>query len=152
MSRSNRRPVIKEARHVRLYHNTILTSPAWRDLNCYARAGYVELSMRYGGRDSNNGRIVYSVREMAKNLNISVPTARERVFKELKEHGFIVETKRGRYGRKRSYASEWRLTEFQCDVTGELPTHAYKHWQGSAQPISTKDFVRRAQSTTRHAA
>jgi hypothetical protein len=129
-----------------------MTTPAWRGLNCYARAGYLELSMRYGGPGSNNGRIPYSVREMAKNLNISPPTAQRRVFKELKDHGFIIETKRGRYGKKRSYASEWRLTEFQCDATGELPTHAYRHWQGSAQPISTKDYVHRAQSTMKDAA
>ena len=148
---SRRRSTIKEARHVRLYHS-IMTTPAWRGLNCYARAGYLELSMRYGGLGSNNGSIPYSVREMAKNLNISPPTAQRRVFKELRDHGFIVETKRGRYGKKRSYASEWRLTEFKCDMTGQLPTHAYRHWQGSAQPISTKDYVNRAQSTIRDAA
>ena len=144
MSR-RRRQTIKEARHVRTYHS-MMTTPAWRDLSCYARAGYLEISMRYGGPNSNNGRIPYSVREMAGNLNISTPTARLRVFKELQEHGFIVETRRGRYGRKRTYASEWRLTEFKCDVTGQAPTHAYQHWQGSSQPISTKDYVRRAQS------
>jgi ribosomal protein S19E (S16A) len=146
-----RRQTIKEARHVRIYNSTLVT-PAWRALSCYARAGYLELSMRYGGPNSNNGRIPYSVREMAENLNISLPTVRRRVFKELKDHGFIVETKRGRYGRKRSYASEWRLTEFKCDVTEEAPTHAYKSWQGSAQSISTKDFVRRAQSMSGRAA
>jgi DNA-binding transcriptional ArsR family regulator len=146
-----RRRTIKEAQHVRIYHSVMVT-PAWRRLSCYARAGYLELSMRYGGPGSNNGKIPYSVREMAENLNISVPTVRSHVFKELKEHGFIVETRRGRYGRKRSYASEWRLTEFKCDATEQAPTHAYRQWQGSAQPISTKDHVRRAQSMTRSAA
>jgi len=58
----------------------------------------------------------------------------------------------GRYGKKRSYASEWRLTEFKCDMTGQLPTHAYRHWQGLATPISTKDYVHRAQSNIRDAA
>jgi hypothetical protein len=130
----------------------MMVTPAWRSLSCYARAGYLELSMRYGGPGSNNGRIPYSVREMAENLNISVPTVRLRVFKELKEHGFIVETRRGHYGRRRSYASEWRLTEFECDATEQAPTHAYRQWQGSAQPISTKDFVRRAQSMIGRAA
>jgi hypothetical protein len=146
-----RRQTIKEARHVRIYH-AMLVMPAWRDLSCYARAGYLELSMRYGGEGSNNGRIPYSVREMADNLNISVPTARNRVFKELVDHGFIVEMKHGRYGKKRNYASEWRLTQFKCDVTDGPPTHAYKHWQGPARPISTKDHVKRAQSMTRDAA
>src|SRR5262249_21396767 len=111
-----------------------------------ARAGYLELSMRYGGPGSNNRRIPHSVREMAENLNIRPPTAQKPVFKKLKEHGFILETKRGRYRKKRNYASGWCMAQFNCDVSGELPTHAYKHWQGSAQPISTKDFVHRAQS------
>jgi hypothetical protein len=145
MSRRHKR-TIQEARHVRLYHQGLLLTPAWRDLNCYARAGYIELSMRYGGKNSNNGRIPYSVREMAENLHISLPTARLRVFRPLQTHGFIVETKRGRYGRKRTYASEWRLTEFACDVTQEPPTHAYRQWQGSAQLIATKDFTQRARA------
>ena len=149
MSRGKRK-TIREARHVRLYHSMMVTD-AWRALGCYARAGYLELSMRYGGEGSNNGRIPYSVREMAKNLNISPPTAQRRVFKQLKEHGFIVEKRRGRYGKKRTYASEWRLTEFKCDLTGEAATHAYRRWQGSAPPISTKDFVHRAQSMGRAA-
>ena len=145
MSWARKKKVMKEARHVRLYHS-LMTAPAWRDLNSYARAGYLEISMRYGGPGSYNGSIPYSVREMAKNLNISVPTVRKRVFKELVDHGFIIETKRGRYGKKRCYASEWRLTEFKCDVTDQLPTHAYRNWKGSAQSISTQDFVQRAQS------
>jgi hypothetical protein len=149
MSQRRKKKVIKEARHVRLYHY-FMTTPAWRDLSCYARAGYLEISISYGGTNSNNGRIPYSVREMAKNLNISVPTARRRVFKELVDHGFIIETKRGRYGKKRRYASEWRLTEFKCDVTDQLPTHAYRNWKGSAQSISTEDFVHRAHSGEVH--
>lgn len=143
---TKRKPTIKDARHVRLYHSMMMT-PAWRDLSCYARAGYIEMSIRCGGPRSNNGRIPYSVREMAANLGISPPTAR-RVFKDLKEHGFIIETRRGRYGRRRTYASEWRLTEFGCDVSDIPPTRDYMKWEGStpSQPVATQDFVRRAQS------
>ena len=144
MSRRRKR-TIPDARHVRLYH-PMMRTPAWRSLNCYARAGYIELSIRYSGPGSTNGRIPYSVREMADNLGISVPTARSRVFKPLKDYGFIVETRRGRYGRRRTYASEWRLTEFACDLTGESATHAYRHWQGASPPIATKDFVDRLNS------
>jgi hypothetical protein len=132
---------VKEARHVRLYITMMMTA-AWRDLNCYARAGYIEMSSRYGGPGSNNGRIPYSVREMAANLGVSPPTA-GKVFKDLKEHGFIIETKRGRYGRRRNYASEWRLSEFGCDVTGQLPTHSYRHWQGPSKSTATTDFLHR---------
>ena len=68
MARKRKIP-IKEARHVRLYMSMTKTH-AWRDLNCYARAGYFEISSRYGGPDSNNGRIPYSGREMAANLKL----------------------------------------------------------------------------------
>ena len=123
----------------------MITTPAWRDLNGNARAAYVEISNRYGGPNSNNGRIPYSSRELAQNLNISKRTAL-RIFHTLQAHGFLVMTRRGRYGRKRTYASEWRLTEIRCDVTGEAPAHAYRHWQGSARPISNRDFVDRSKS------
>jgi hypothetical protein len=103
--------------------------------------------MRYGGPRSNDGRIPYSVREMADNPHVSIPTARLRVFSELQKHGFIVEIRRGRYGRKRTYASEWRLTEFACDLTADPPTHAYRQWRGETpQQIATRDFARRARS------
>jgi len=140
MARKRKIP-IKEARHVRLYMSMTNTH-AWRDLNCYARAGYFEISSRYGGPDSNNGRIPYSGREMAANLNVSRPTA-WRVFRDLQDHGFIVLMKAGRYGRKRRYAAEWRLTEFQCDITGELATHVYRQWQAPIRPPAVADFKER---------
>ena len=134
----------QEARHVRLYM-TMTRTPAWRDLNCFARAGYIEISSRYGGKNSNNGRIPYSGRELASNLGVSRTTA-HRVFKELQDHGFIVLMKAGRYGRKRRYAAEWRLTEFPCNITGELATNAYRHWQGQHSPAAVKDFENRLRS------
>jgi biotin operon repressor len=137
-----KRKPTREARHVRIYVSMIAT-PAWRDLNCYGRAAYIEISSRYGGPKSNNGRIPYSGRELAENLRISKPTA-QRAFNDLQDHGFIVLTKRGRYGRKRRLASEWRLTEFPCDVTEGPPTHAYRHWQGASRPAGVADFVNRA--------
>ena len=140
-----RKQTIREARHVRLYQ-TMTSTAAWRSLNCYARAGYVELSNRYGGPKSNNGRVPYSVREMAENLGVGKATA-QKVFVDLQDRGFIVQTRRGRYGRRRTYASEWRLTEFACDVTGEAPTHAYRHWKGQARPISNHDFLNRARAS-----
>jgi hypothetical protein len=54
-----------EPRHVRLYH-WLTDSPAWKDLNATARAIYVEIAKRYNG--TNNGFIVYSVRQAADEL------------------------------------------------------------------------------------
>jgi AraC-like DNA-binding protein len=139
---AKRRKTVPEARHVRIYVSMMQT-PAWRDLNPYARAAYVEMSSRYGGPDSNNGRIPYSGRDLAQNLNVSKPTAL-RAFKNLQDHGFIVLVKAGRYGRKRRYAPEWMLTEFGYQAEGQEreapPTHAYRKWQGTPPRIAVEDF------------
>ena len=140
MSRRNKH-VIKEARHVKIYH-AMMRTHAWRALSPKARAAYLEISMRYGGVGSNNGRIPYSSRELEQNLKVGRKTAL-RTFKELEAHGFIAMTKKGRYGAKRTYASEWRLTEFACDVSGTPPTHDYRQWQGPALPVAVKDFEHR---------
>ena len=136
-----------QPRFVRLWH-AMMQTPAWLDLDCYARSAYIELSRRYGGPESNNGEIPYSVREMAENLNVSQSTA-IRAFKQLEAHGFIVKVKAGRYHRKRRIATEWRLTEFPCDVTDALPTKDYEKWEGPPRTApSTMDFVHRAQAKT----
>ena len=113
--------------HVRLYH-TMTRTPAWRDLDTAPRAAYCELSSRYGGPGSNNGRIPFSAREMAKALNVSRSTA-WRAFKHLQTHGFIAVKTRGAFSMKRRHATEWRLTEFSCDVTNSVPTRDYQHWK-----------------------
>ena len=123
--------------HVRLYL-TMIETPAWRSLDGNARALYVEIAARYRGPGSNNGKISYSLREAAKALNVGTCTAL-RNFRQLQERGFIVEAVKGSYGGKRR-ASLWRLTEFDCDVTGELATSDFVHWnqnsQGSPQHLT----------------
>jgi DNA-binding transcriptional MocR family regulator len=79
-------------------------------------------------RGSNNGSIPYSLRELADALNVGKATAM-RATKRLQEHGFIVEMKRGAFSLKLRHATEWRLTEFGCDVTGALPSREYRHWK-----------------------
>jgi hypothetical protein len=113
-------------RHVRLYHYMINT-PAWHGLNAVARAIYIEIAKRYAGVGSNNGRIPYSVREAAAELKIGTATA-SRALTALVDHGFIVPVTKGAFSRKVRHATEWRLTEFPCDVTNT--------------PIATKDFMR----------
>jgi hypothetical protein len=113
-------------RHVRLYHY-MLNTAAWRDLNAVARAIYIEIAKRYAGVGSNNGRIPYSVREAGSELKIGTATA-SRALAALVDHGFIVPVTKGAFSRKARHATEWRLTEFPCDVTNT--------------PIATKDFMR----------
>jgi hypothetical protein len=103
----------------------LLNSPAWRSLTGNARALYIEIAQRYNGRD--NGRLSYSVREAAEALHISKSTA-GRLLKILQERGLIICTKRGAFSLKTTKdASEWQLTEHDCD-------HPVAH--------ATKDFMR----------
>jgi hypothetical protein len=126
----------KEARHVRLYH-MMMKSDAWRALDCVARCAWVEIASRYGGQGSNNGRIPYSLREMAEALNVSKATAM-RALRRLQEHGFLVEMKRGAFSLKLRNATEWRLTEFGCDVTSALPSREYRHWKKQNAGVEMK--------------
>lgn len=114
-------------RYVALSH-WMLRTAAWRDLDCVARCAYIELSGRYRGPKSNNGRLPFSVREMAVALHVSKATA-SRAFDRLQDHGFIVEAKRGAFNCKVRHSTEWRLTEFGCDVTNALPTKDYARWE-----------------------
>ena len=120
-------------RHVRLYHS-MLKGTAWKSLDAVARAIYIEISTRYGGPGSNNGRIPYSIREAAKALNIGKTTA-ARGFMDLQDRGFIVAVKRGGFNRKDRHATEWRLTEFDCDVSHERPTRDYDRWTPKSTQI-----------------
>jgi hypothetical protein len=68
-----------EARHVRLYHY-MTESPAWNNLGAVARAIYCEISKRYNG--TNNGFIVYSIRQAADELKIGTSTAKSACIRE----------------------------------------------------------------------
>jgi hypothetical protein len=118
-----------EARHVRLYH-WLLATAAWRSLDPVARAAYVDLAALYNG--ANNGSIAWSIREAAQALLVSPATA-ARALERLEERGFIVREKQGAFSRKNRHATEWRLTEFNCDLSGELATKDFARWQPGAQ-------------------
>ena len=113
-------------RHVRLYH-WMMDKPAWQSLSGNQRALYVAISARYNG--SNNGRIHFSDREAARAVHVSKSTA-ARGLAVLAERGFIVAVTRGGFNvkNKEAQATEWRLTEFNCDVTGALPSKEFATW------------------------
>jgi DNA-binding transcriptional regulator YhcF (GntR family) len=127
MSRlSPSRQKAKPPRHVRLYH-WMMNSEAWQSLDPVARAVYIEIASRYAGPGSNNGRIPYSVREAADALRIGKATA-HRAIAELEERGFIVATRRGAFSWKTRHCTEWRLTEYGCDLTHALATKDFMKW------------------------
>ena len=112
------------APHVRLYR-WMLTSPAYRSLSCPARAVLIEIASVYDGM--NNGRLGMSIRTLVDHCNIAPGTAR-RALAELQERRFIECVTKGSFNRKVLHASEWRLTWWQCDVTGALPEKPFMKW------------------------
>ena len=84
------------------------------------------LKQRYKGM--NNGRIILSVRQASDNLNIS-KTSASKAFRELQALGFVEVVIVGSFdSRKDGRATEWRLTEHSCDVSGQLPTKRFMSW------------------------
>ena len=141
----SRRSRLPGDRYVALTH-WLMATEAWRDLDCVSRCTYIEIARRYAGRGSNNGRIPYSVRELAQALKVSKSTA-SRALASLEEHGFIVCEKKGHYDFKLRHSSEWRLTEFPSDVTGELPTKEFARWRKN--PVPSQDLHRSSPETER---
>ena len=103
-----------------------MRTEAWRSLDPVARCAYIELAKSYNG--SNNGRIAFSLRQMAVGLNVGKMTAR-RALQKLQDGGVIVEVQRGAFSYKLRHATTWRLTEHVDDVTGALPTKDFARWQ-----------------------
>lgn len=104
----------------------VIRSEAWRALTVNDRAAYLEVKWRYDGL--NNGRIGLGCRELADALgNKSKDTANQSL-KNLQEKGFVARSKPSGFSRKDRAATEWRLTEYACDVTGELPTKDFLRW------------------------
>lgn len=115
--------------HVRLY-KSLLNSSAWLSLSPVGRALYVQLAARYMG--SNNGRIPYSVRDGQDELHVGKSTV-QRALAELVERGFLVAEKRGAFSLKLKHATEWRLTDHPCDLTGRPATKDYMKWSPEIQ-------------------
>ena len=121
-------------RYVRLTYG-MMQSQAWRSLDGNARAIYVELAMLYCG--TNNGRIGFSARQAARAIQVSKATA-ARAMVHLQERGFIVAMRKGRFDLKR-HATEWRLTEFKCDLTGQPASRDFEGWvTADIIPIRTR--------------
>lgn len=106
----------------------IMETVAWKSLSLAARAAYLEVAALYN--QSNNGRLALSARQLSTRMPISKATA-HRALQELAVKGFIVATKPSGFNLKTGErrATEWRLTRYRCDITGELPTKAFLHWQ-----------------------
>jgi len=139
-----RRPA---ARFLQLHHR-LLKSHAWHSLTPLQRCGYLEIAQLYDG--TNNGRLAMSVRRLAGLIPCNKDS---HVLRDLEDAGFIATIRVGKYTRKAEErtASEYRLTDFKCDVTGELPTRDYnerQRWEPAEQPW--KKALNSAERVKRH--
>ncbi|NTD88674.1 hypothetical protein [Agrobacterium tumefaciens] len=100
-------------------------SAAWKALTPIERNAYIEVKWRYDGL--NNGRIGLGCRELADELGMGRDTAK-RALNRLNDVGFITKAKASAFTLKNRAVTEWRLTEYSCDVTGELPTKDFMRW------------------------
>lgn len=106
----------------------LLECEAWKSLSLCARQAYVEIARVYSG--TNNGTLALSARGLSDRLSVSKMTA-SRALKDLEARGFVETVKHGGFNLKTGdrRATEWRLTRFKCDKTGQLPTKAFMAWK-----------------------
>ncbi|SHF60277.1 hypothetical protein SAMN02745157_2518 [Kaistia soli DSM 19436] len=105
----------------------VFRSAAWKALLPAERVAYEELKWRYDG--TNNGRIGLGCRELAELLHAKSKDTASRALAALQEKGFVAKAKPSGFTLKHRVATEWRLTEYRDDVTGELPTREYVRWK-----------------------
>jgi hypothetical protein len=113
-----------------MLHWHLVDSQGWHELSPHARLAYIELCRLYNGE--NNGRIGLSARRLACQMPCDKATA-SRALRELEDAGFVQTMRLGNFARKDRLASEYRLTNFKCDVTGDLPSRRWNidRWQPS---------------------
>jgi hypothetical protein len=104
---------------VQLYR-FVKRSQAWHELSVYGRCFIIEIL-------DNNGMIGLGVREASEALKCSRSTAL-RAMCEVDDAGLARPTTVGAWRGKR--ATEWRLTFYRCDKTGDLPN---KSWPTRSQ-------------------
>jgi hypothetical protein len=61
-----------------------------------------------------------------------------RALLRLQDRGFIVAVKKGAFSLKRRHATEWRLTEYPCNATGEGASEDFRHWRPVPEPAPRK--------------
>lgn len=101
-------------------------SAAWKALTPIERCAYLEVKWRYDG--TNNGRIGLGCRELGDELGMGRDTAK-RALNKLASVGFIAKVKASAFNVKSRAVTEWRLTEYPCDVTGLLPSKEFMRWE-----------------------
>jgi len=112
-----------------MLQNWVFDCPAYRSLKPGPRAVLWELIRRYNG--TNNGRIAYGARDMARAVNVADRQTIAAYERELEEKGFIRACRRGGFSVKVSdrRVTEWALTWEK--IGDELPTKGFAYWRPS---------------------
>ena len=124
---------------IQLWSN-LKRSAAYHSLSLPARCALVEILDRYTG--CNNGAIGLGVRELADELRCSHGTA-GRALKELDDAGLARPQTVGAWRGKR--ATEWRLTAYKCDVTGDLPVRDWPARESHVESAKVSPRKRKSQ-------
>jgi hypothetical protein len=99
---------------------SVKRSQAYHNLGLPSRCALIEMLHRYTG--INNGMIRLGVRELAAELKCSQATA-TRALRELDDSGLATQTLVGVWRGRR--ATEWRVSFYRCDKTGDLPNKSW---------------------------
>jgi len=122
---ANRKKRKGQSKHIRI-DGYMYRCVAWNSLSCLDQCLYLQFLWKYDG--FNNGRIGFACREAAELFRVGKTTA-ARSFQNLEDKGFIVVTKRSGFNVKGRASTEYRLTEYKCDITGKLPTKEFTKWR-----------------------
>jgi hypothetical protein len=104
----------------------MLESAAWRCLSPADRAVYIEVLRLYNG--ANNGYLGLGVRAAAEAANVNKDTAGKSLLR-LVELGFLEHAQASAFNQNARKATEWRLTQYPCDRTHQLPSKAFIQWR-----------------------
>ena len=119
-ARRRKKNRISGRRFIQFFTN-VKRSEAYHSVSLTARAALMEMLDRYTG--INNGMIGLGCRELADELRCSIGAA-VNALRELDDAGLAHPVTGGVWKGKR--ATEWRLTFYRCDKTGELPVTTWK--------------------------
>jgi hypothetical protein len=111
---------LKDKPHARIYADWLRLS-AWRNISPHARALLVEMLTGY--RLGTNGTLEWPQSRVAKLLGCGNVKAAETLV-ELEKAGWIEVTRAGAFAGARP-STLYRLTKYDCSLTGDPASHAY---------------------------
>ena len=133
-----------QSKHIRI-DGYVKRSDAWKSLSPVERCAYLEMKWRYNGY--NNGFIGLGCRELAAEIGMGRTTASQ-ALEGLLAKGFVAKAKPSAFSVKNRAATEWRLTEYKDDATGELASKDFMRWRPEKKQQSVPPVTQSAPADT----